>query len=167
MKVEQGSRTLGAVSMQRTHALSLAALLLLGVGVLLWWRSEPVQPEQPSPPPPKRGPEAAPPLQAPAPEPTLQPPPVEDKTGWITYPDGSRYPPLNGVKVAPAVSFHPRLLPFTRVLRVERDASGRDWYVHEDGARSTTYLDASGKAFADVSKAAAAQPSADPPQGGK
>src|SRR5687768_17576115 len=108
--------------MQRTHAVTIAALLLLGAAALFWWRTEPVKPEQPPPPPPKPSPEPATPLQAPATVPTLQPPPTEDKTGWITFPDGSRYPPLNGVKVAPAITFHPRLLPFTRVLRVERDA---------------------------------------------
>ncbi len=72
------------------------------------------------------------------------------KEDWLVFPDGSRQPPLNGVTKAPKITWH-RMLPFTPVVRVETDASGRQWYVHENGARSTTYVDARGVAIAEVS----------------
>ena len=78
--------------------------------------------------------------------------------GYIAYPDGTFLPPLNGVEHAPRVAFHPRIMPFTPVVGLERDATGREWYVHEDGTRSTTYLDRDGRAIADVQKPAPAQP---------
>src|SRR5689334_16937891 len=58
----------------------------------------------------------------------------------ISYPDGTRLPPLNGVKKAPEIVFH-RLTPFTKVLRKELDPrTGLEWYVHENGVRSTTRM---------------------------
>src|SRR5262245_59526110 len=58
----------------------------------------------------------------------------------ISYPDGTRLPPLNGVKKAPQILFH-RAMPFTKVLRKETDPrTGLEWYVHENGARSTTRM---------------------------
>lgn len=74
---------------------------------------------------------------APLPTPASAGIPPED---CITYPDGTKLPPLNGIKKAPPIVFH-RLIPFTKVLRKEFDkASGLEWYVHENGARSTTRL---------------------------
>ncbi len=88
---------------------------------------------------------------APLPPPVLRTPeqagiPLAD---CILYPDGTRLPPLNGVKQAPQLSFH-RNQPFTRVVGIERDARGREWYVHENGIRSTTYLDARGMVMGEV-----------------
>ncbi len=91
------------------------------------------------------------------------PPPastVRDHPDWIAYPDGSAYPPLNGVTKAPDVAWH-RLLPFTPVVRTERDALGRDWYVHANGARSTTYFDGNGTAIGDVRMVQPTQPMLD------
>lgn len=97
------------------------------------------------------GSQAAPVGPAPLPQPVLRTPeqagiPLAD---CILYPDGTRLPPLNGVKKAPQLSFH-RNQPFTRVVDIERDARGREWYVHENGVRSTTYLDARGMVMGEV-----------------
>jgi hypothetical protein len=96
---------------------------------------------------------------SPLPQPVLRTPeqagiPLDD---CILYPDGTRLPPLNGVKKAPQLSFH-RNQPFTRVVGVERDARGREWYVHENGVRSTTYLDARGMVMGEVMKDAPVVP---------
>ncbi|MCA8953102.1 MAG: hypothetical protein KDE27_26560 [Planctomycetes bacterium] len=55
----------------------------------------------------------------------------------IAYPDGSRLPPLNGVEKAPRIAFH-RAIPFSPVIGKRTDAHGTEWYVHENGAMSTT-----------------------------
>jgi hypothetical protein len=80
----------------------------------------------------------------------------------IVYPDGTRLPPLNGVKKAPPIAFH-RLTPFAKVVRKEFDrASGIDWYVHENGVRSTTRFDVgTGKAVGEVSMPAEPRPIVD------
>lgn len=75
----------------------------------------------------------------------------------IAYPDGTRLPPLNGVKKAPPINFH-RLLPYTKVIGIERDARGIEWYVHENEARSTTYLDGRGVPVCDVAMEAPVMP---------
>ncbi len=74
---------------------------------------------------------------------------IQQHPDWISFPDGTAYPPLNGVTKAPPVVWH-KMLPFSKVLRIERDRQGRDWYVHENGARSTTYLDQRGVAVSDI-----------------
>ena len=76
----------------------------------------------------------------------------------ILYPDGTRLPPLNGVKKAPRMVFH-RAVPFTKVVRKERDPrTGIEWYVHENGARSTTRLQPDGGSYADIELSSAPQP---------
>lgn len=76
-------------------------------------------------------------------EPVVAPLPTPESAGiakedCIHYPDGTYLPPLNGVKKAPAVTFH-KYVPFTKVVRKEFDrATGLEWYIHENGARSTT-----------------------------
>lgn len=101
--------------------------------------------ETPAAPP---GTTAAPaPVAAPAapPAPVAAPLPTPASTGipeadCIAFPDGTRLPPLNGVKKAPAMTFH-RLVPYAKVLRKEFDkATGLEWYIHENGVRSTTRL---------------------------
>lgn len=76
---------------------------------------------------------------------------------WIRYPDGTACPPLNGVTKAPQLIWH-RSIPFTKVVRIEQDRMGRDWYVHENGVRSTTYLDGQGKPIGDLMMDSAAMP---------
>lgn len=75
------------------------------------------------------------PVVAPLPTPESAGIPKED---CIRYPDGTYLPPLNGAKKAPAMTFH-KYVPFTKVVRKEFDkATGLEWYIHENGARSTT-----------------------------
>ncbi|MBK8096176.1 MAG: hypothetical protein IPK26_03670 [Planctomycetes bacterium] len=76
-------------------------------------------------------------------------PPVSKQPadGYIEYPDGSLLPPLNGVAVAPPMSFTPSS-PFTPVVARVRDAAGVEWYRHENGARSTTFVDGRGVSLA-------------------
>jgi hypothetical protein len=62
------------------------------------------------------------------------------KDDCIAYPDGTWLPPLNGVKKAPPMVFH-RMVPFAKVMRKEIDPrTGIEWYIHENGVRSTTRL---------------------------
>jgi hypothetical protein len=89
------------------------------------------------------------------------PRPVQASTtavdGYIAYPDGTWLPPLNGVERAPPMRFHDRA-PFAPVVGLHRDATGRDWYEHENGVRSTTWLDSRGVALALVARPTAARP---------
>ena len=92
-----------------------------------------------------------------APQPAPAAAKAAEHPDWIAFPDGSALPPLNGVAKAPKLTWH-RLLPYTKVVGKERDAQGRDWYVHENGARSTTYIDARGQAVGELSMPAATKP---------
>lgn len=104
-----------------------------------------------------------PPVPAPA---VVAPLPTPESTGipaadCIAYPDGTRLPPLNGVKKAPAITFH-RLLPFAPIVRKEFDrATGLEWYIHANGAWSTTRLMQDGRAVAEVTMPAKSQPVVD------
>ena len=105
---------------------------------------------------PTAGPTAGP---EPLPAPVLRTPeqagiPRED---CIVYPDGTRFPPLNGVKKAPQLAFH-RETPFSKVVGMVRDSRGVEWYVHENGVRSTTYLDGRGVPLGEVAKDAPVMP---------
>jgi hypothetical protein len=158
--------------MPRTSTLVVGAAAVAVLAVALFWDRSPNAPPTPKDPP-KSDAGAQKPGPAPAvgkPVPRDLPPtdPKADRTGWVAYPDGSSYPPLNGVTTAPKLIWH-RLVPFTRVVRIERDASGRDWYVHENGARSTTYVDARGQVMSDIEMPKATQPVVDepPPGNGK
>jgi len=77
-------------------------------------------------------PAVATPEQPPAP---VQPPGPHD---FVIYPDGSRWPALNGVTEPPRLAWH-HGRPFAPVTGRERGRDGRDWYVHADGSRSTTW----------------------------
>ncbi len=79
----------------------------------------------------------------------------------IAYPDGTRLPPLNGAKKAPEMSFH-RLLPYTPIVRKEFDrATGLEWYIHANGARSTTRVMKDGRVVAEVDMPTTSQPVVD------
>src|SRR5262245_38013503 len=99
----------------------------------------------------------APVTKPPAPEPAPAPAKAADQPDWIAFPDGTSLPPLNGVTKAPKLTWH-RMLPYTKVVGKERDAQGREWYVHENGARSTTYIDARGQAVGELSMPSATKP---------
>ena len=97
----------------------------------------------------------------PAPKPAPAPAPAAAKASehpdWVAFPDGTALPPLNGVAKSPKLTWH-KLLPYSKVVGQERDAQGREWYVHENGARSTTYIDARGQAVAELSMPADVKP---------
>jgi hypothetical protein len=57
----------------------------------------------------------------------------------MRYPDGSQYPPLNGVK-DPPVNFWPVQIPFSPVVGQFKDEQGLEWYRHSDGTRSTVQM---------------------------
>jgi hypothetical protein len=143
----------------------LAVVAAAGAGI---WLAQRRPPADPPPPPetPLHQPAAAP-TPGPAPAPALAEPlplPTPASAGipeadCIAYPDGTKLPPLNGVKKAPQMVFNPRLMPFAKVVRKELDPrTGIEWYIHENGVRSTTRLQPDGKAYAEIDRAAAAQP---------
>jgi hypothetical protein len=136
-------------------AAGLAVLTLAGVWIWQVQRESPAAPQAETPPaappapePPPRAPAAA---STPSPEQLPAQAPVQiavqtaaeagiPEADCIAYPDGTKLPPLNGVTKAPAVTFH-RLVPFAKVVRKERDPrTGLEWYIHENGVRSTTRL---------------------------
>lgn len=84
---------------------------------------------------------------------TVQPPvgavaaPAATAAAELRYPDGSVRPALNGVGATLAPSFTV-CVPFAPIVGVERDRHGLQWYVHDNGARSTSFLDARGLPFA-------------------
>lgn len=68
-------------------------------------------------------------------------------TEGLRYPDGSLRAGLNGVTERLEPSFTD-CLPFAPIVGVERDYHGLDWYVHANGARSTSFRDGRGFPFA-------------------
>lgn len=116
-------------------------------------------PIPPSPLPAAKQPAEGPlPVTTKLPERRPAPPAVDALAAHVEFPDGSRYAPLNGVTVTLKPTFHPRLLQYTKVVGIERDGRGRDWYVHENGARSTVYVNSDGAAVAEIEAPSAAQP---------
>ncbi len=89
----------------------------------------------------------------------LPPPATTPRDGYIAYPDGTWFPPVNGVQHAPPIVFHDRT-PFARVVAQTRDAGGRVWYLHENGTRSTTIFDGKGNAMGLVARPAPVLPMA-------
>lgn len=152
----------------------MKAPILLAVVVLAaggtWYalsRTSPeAPPEVPAAPQPKATGEAGPAAPAAPVEVRPAPAPIaKTAEARVEYPDGSCYPLLNGVQQTLRPTFHPRMVPFTKVVGIVRDGLGREWYVHENGARSTVYLDPTGKAVAEVEAPKPAQPSVDEPTG--
>lgn len=149
--------------MNRSSVLSLVLVAAVAAGGYAFYVKK--GGDEPLAPPPVAGPvDTQPPqpglLPASAPLPPLPPPETlaEKAPGYIAYPDGTFYPPLNGVKVAPKIQFHARMAPFAKVVGKERDAKGREWYVHENGVRSTTYVNSAGASTYEVTKAVEPQP---------
>ncbi|GDY03590.1 hypothetical protein LBMAG49_29190 [Planctomycetota bacterium] len=58
--------------------------------------------------------------------------------GSVRYPDGSKKPALNNV--AQEVKLNWGVGPFTPIVRVVDGPGGWQWYVHENGAHSTTAM---------------------------
>jgi hypothetical protein len=114
----------------------LGALVAGGLWLQRAMRKEPeppvvAPPQQQDPPPPKAPVEAvtAAPL---APE-------KHNNEPHMTYPDGSSWPLLNGVKVPVAITW-PQGRPFAPVVGKIRDATGVEFYQHADGSMSTTRM---------------------------
>lgn len=148
--------------MSSHHILGAVGVVAMAAGgYLLWPRGEQAptitapQPVAQAPAAPK---EPAKPAIVPLPTPQSAGIPVEN---CIHYPDGTVLPPLNGVKKAPQMLFH-RLVPFAKVVRKEFDrGTGLEWYIHENGVRSTTRLQADGRAVAETDKPTQPAPVAD------
>jgi hypothetical protein len=62
-------------------------------------------------------------------------PPSGSQQHAIVYPGGVRMPALNGVQQDLQIKWG--VMPFTPVTDIVRGDNGWDWYVHENGARST------------------------------
>lgn len=62
--------------------------------------------------------------------------PREDR---LKLPDGTWVLALNGVKNAGPMDW-PRDVPWAPIKEVITDPRGRQWFVHEDGSQSTTYM---------------------------
>jgi hypothetical protein len=140
-------------------------LVFAAAGALaVWLVTRARQAPAPSTPPAVEQPAAAPSTKPPAP--VVAPLPIQTpveagikEEDCIVYPDGTRLPPLNGVKKAPTLTFDKRLMPFAKVVRKEIDpATGIEWYIHENGVRSTTRLQPDGRAFGEVEMARPSAP---------
>lgn len=131
-----------------------AAAIAIGAGLavtatgLLWWalsgaqpehaldqKSEPAQKQQATPVVPAEG----------SVVPTTELPPAvhlslpENRT--LLLPDGTRIRALNGaINASPMKGAWPKNVPWSPIVATERSDLGVDWYVHEDGSRSTTEM---------------------------
>lgn len=143
--------------------MAAAAVILVGAALFLLNRRGDESPP-PTPPAVQPIPRAEPPPAA-APVAVPLPPVTTPEPGWITYPDGSRFPPLNGVTQAPKMVFHPQVSPYAKVVGRERDRNGREWYVHENGVRSTTYVNSAGVSTYEVRRPMDPRPIVDDPPG--
>ncbi len=65
-----------------------------------------------------------------------EPPPASERARWLSMPDGTWLPALNGVLGAPAPNWNPER-PYAAVI-ARRAMVGVEWYVHEDGSVTTT-----------------------------
>jgi len=117
----------------------IAGVAAVSVGAW-WWSHRSVEPVPPAahstpatePPPPPQAPQPVAAAGTPAEDPKARIVP-------ILYPDGSRQPPLNGVKAAPSL-YWPKEVPFTPVVGKFTDVQGVEWYKHADGSQSTTQM---------------------------
>lgn len=87
------------------------------------------------------------PVQAPLAPDAAPPARAAASTEGLRYPDGSVRAGLNGVTDRLEPSFT-ECMPFAPIVGVERDYHGLDWYVHANGARSTSFRDGRGLPFA-------------------
>lgn len=63
----------------------------------------------------------------------------EDGPKLVEMPDGSKWPPLNGVRTPIRLNW-PVDQPYYPPVGVVRNQAGVDWYVHADGNHSTTFM---------------------------
>ncbi len=128
----------------RATTLGFCLIALLAAGTIVWLTREtaPHDPVAPSPAPPPTVP-APPRPEAPvltygAPK-AVRAPTTRDRRNLLSLPNGDFVPTLNGVLDAPPLSWPPEV-PFSPIVGTERDTRGQEWYVHADGARSTTSM---------------------------
>lgn len=124
-------------------------LLVAGLGTFAWvQRTRPDDvASEPATPPPAQPPTTQPPAAPSSALPVLRygaPPAVREPTETarrqlIALPNGEFVPTLNGVVDAPAMTW-PVEVPFSPIVGTERDPRGQEWYVHANGARSTTSM---------------------------
>ena len=61
----------------------------------------------------------------------------EVQSNKLLLPDGTTVPILNGAFGAPAMGW-PDDRPWSPIIGKETDRAGLEWYIHEDGSKSTT-----------------------------
>jgi len=65
---------------------------------------------------------------------------VTDRSALVELPDGTFVPTLNGATGALSLRECWGTRPWSPIERVDRSDVGVDWYVHEDGTRTTTEM---------------------------
>ncbi len=121
-------------------------LLVAGLGTFAWVQRtspddvaiEPATPEPATTKPPATQTSTLPVLRYGAP-PAVREPTETARKQLIALPNGEFVPTLNGVVDAPAMTW-PVEVPFAPIIGTERDSRGQEWYVHANGARSTTSM---------------------------
>jgi hypothetical protein len=128
--------------MQGGSRAPIAAVLgAAAIGAIAWFALR--GPDAPA------APAAGPAAPAPKPAPAAEPPRPEQATvarpakpakveGAVKYPDGSSMPALNGVTSEVVLQWG--VGAFTKVVGTENGPGGWQWYVHENGTRSTTAM---------------------------
>lgn len=136
-------------------AVALGAAATAAAAALIWWsafRDTRENPDLPQPPPqqqPSGGAGGNSSEQGVTPavgnftpraaKPPVDPPLPVQQT--LLLPDGTRVQSLNGaVNATPLADAWPKNVPWSPIVRIERSDVGVDWYVHEDGSRSTTEM---------------------------
>ena len=71
--------------------------------------------------------------------PTVSNPDAEAKHKLLRLPNGTYVAALNGA-VDPAPLSWPNDRPYSEIIGIERSPVGQDWWVHADGAKSTTVM---------------------------
>jgi|SRR5712671_1327371 len=117
----------GSVLVVGVVALCAAGYLFMRRDVVVEVEHAPAAPASSAP--------AQPTAQAADPLPQQKAEPVS--TGFIVFPDGSRKPPLNGVKNPAKLAWGSE--PFSPIVRTENH-NGVDWYRHADGSYTTTQM---------------------------
>lgn len=123
-----------------SSALIVGLVLLVAIGGLWWWQRRPAE-EAPASLPPTAAPAAASPAPVQpvtaAAEPSVErQAPAVPTPGKLLYACGQEAPALNGVTESIKLDWAGPWSPIQKIV-VER---GWEWYVHEDGSRSTTQM---------------------------
>lgn len=135
-----------------TAAMMIGAMLAVSAIAVLWWFAvgsqavRPVDQQADQQPDTVREPHAESPAPAkgsiaPATKSPLTIDPQLPRNRTLLLPDGTRVPALNGaVNASPMKDAWPSNVPWSPIVATERSDLGVDWYVHQDGSRSTTEM---------------------------